>query len=81
MSLSFLLEERDPDWKDVVKYLDDVYTTDDKVEVFKAVMTWLENAYCTDSELYVRRERFLMREFGEVVDIPLLDDPPKKDRR
>jgi len=81
MALSFLLEERDPDWKDVVKYLDDVYTTDDKVEVFKAITTWLENAFCTDSELYIRRERFLLREFGEVVDIPLLDDPPKRDKK
>ena len=75
MSLRFFMEELDPQWREIIRTLDAEYGTNSKLETLNTVVTWLETSFATDSFLYIRKESFLDREFGELLETDLLEDP------
>ena len=69
------MEELDPQWREIIRTLDAEYGTSLKVDTLNGVVTWLETSFATDSFLYIRKESFLDREFGELLESDLLEDP------
>ena len=69
------MEELDPQWREVIRTLDAEYGTSFKLDTLNSVVTWLETSFATDSFLYIRKESFLDREFGDLLECDLLEDP------
>jgi hypothetical protein len=74
-ALTYLMDDVDPHWRDSIRLMDAEYTTPAKVDIVKAVLGWLEHGFASDSDLYIRRQNFLLREFDQVLESPLLVDP------
>jgi hypothetical protein len=60
-----------------VPVLDNVYTTEAKIDFLKEIATWAERSHSTDSGEYLLFESRMIEEFGEILESPLLEDSRK----